>query len=197
MNANFDFQSKPGDEALTVAEARRQNPRFFLGAGILLIAIGILAIALITLSGLPADRVGVGLFAASGLILLAHALSARGGSEVIPLEFVMALLHLGMGFVALLHADLGPFTLAQWLAMFLVAEGAVRIAIAFNFRGAPGARSVAANGALELFLAVLLFGVLAAAGSRLIGFFVGADLLLGGSCMVTIFRTARVPCPSP
>jgi uncharacterized membrane protein HdeD (DUF308 family) len=55
----------------------------------------------------------------------------------------------------------------------------------------------AANGAIELFLAAVLFGFSAAAGSRLIGLFVGADLLLGGACMVTIFHTAQAARARP
>ena len=189
----FDLESEPDDELLTVATARRENPRFFLFAGLVLIADGLAAIALISLAGFTAEKIVAVFMAVSGFTLLLHAFSARGGSQVIPLEFLMALLHLSLGFVALLYPFVGVYTLAQWLAVFLLAEGGLRLAIAVNFRSARGTASVASIGAIEVLLGLVLLA-LAGAGGQLIGLFLGADLVLGGICMVNIYRTGRAPC---
>ena len=192
MNVRFDV--KPGDEALTIAGARRENPRFFLVAGLILMADGLAAIALIPLMGFPAEKTAAGLLAVSGLTLLFHALSARGGSQVIPLEFLMALLHLTLGLIGIWDPFMGAFTFAQWLGGFLLAEGALRVAIAVNFRGARGAAAVARTGAVELVLGIVLLVLFAQASDEVVGWFLGLDLILGGICMVGIFRTGRAPC---
>ncbi len=193
MNTSVSIEPKPGDEALTIAGARRENPHFFLVAGFVLMANGLAAVALISLGGLSPDKTAAGLLGISGFTLLLHAFSARGGSQVIPLEFLMALLHLAMAFIALLYPFVEAFTFAQWLAAFLLAEGGLRVAIAVNFRGARGAATVAAISVAELLLGALLLLVPGASGEA-VGLVVGADLLLGGICMVNIFWTGRAPC---
>ncbi len=192
MNARFD--AKPGDEALTIAGARRENPRFFLVAGLILLADGLAAIALTSLLSFPLEKTAGAVLGVSGFTLLFHPFSARGGSQVIPLEFIMALLHLCIGFIGLLYPFVGALTFAQWLGIFLLAEGALRISIAVNFRGARGAAAVARIGAAELLLGLVLLLFFAGAGDQIVGLFLGADLILGGICMVGIFRTGRAPC---
>ena len=91
----------------------------------------------------------------------------------------------------LLDPFLGGFTLARWLAAFLLGTGGVRLFIAYNFRGARGARSVASMGVVELILGLVLISGLPGAGREVLGLFLGMELLLGGTCMVNIYRTAR------
>ena len=59
--------------------------------------------------------------------------------------------------------------------------------------GARGAASVASIGVVEMVLGLLLLLVPGVSG-EVVGLFVGADLILGGICMVNIFWTGRAPC---
>jgi uncharacterized membrane protein HdeD (DUF308 family) len=173
---------------------------FFLG--IVMILVGVLAIAYPVAATLTTVKVFGFLLLFGGLIDAAGAFwVGRAGGFL--LHLLCGVLTAFLGLILLDKPVLGAAVYTLVLAVFFVATGLFRIVLALSHRFS-GWGWVALNGAVGLFLGVLIWRELPEAALWVIGTFVGIDLLFNGLSWVmlglglrTVPRSAATPAPPP
>ena len=177
----------------TYAPTRMPNPfvrtPHSTAMGILLLVLGILAIALPFFAGVAiAVIVGwVVLFA--GIAHLVYAWSARGTGAVL-WQVLLGVLYVLVAFYLIFHPSSGLVTLTLLLAAYFVIEGVLELVAYFRLRHAHHAGWTLWNGVLTLLLGILIWARWPVSSVWALGTIVGISLILSG-----IARLAFRPRP--
>jgi uncharacterized membrane protein HdeD (DUF308 family) len=171
-------------------ESLRENWGWFLTLGIGLIVLGIAAIGAPFIATLAVETLIAWLLIIGGIILTVHAFRSRRWGKF-ALELAGGLLYIFVGFLALAFPLWGALTLTLLLAIFFLAEGAVKIFQSLTFRPLSNWGWMFFSGLASVALGILLWVGLPATSFLAIGLIVGIDLILGGFSMVMISLSAR------
>jgi len=156
-----------------------ENRTWFTIFGILLIVLGVIAIAFPFVTTI-ATKIFLGwLFLIGGIVQIVHAFSAKGWSEFF-LDLLMGVLFLiGGGWLAFFPLT-GIVTLTIFLAAMFVVQGVIEIAMAFRMRPLDGWVWMLLAGLVALAVGVLIFMQLPSSATWAIGLLVGINLLMTG-----------------
>ena len=176
----------------TVREALHHHWGLFLIEGILLVVLGMAAIAMPALASLAATVLFGWLLLLSGVIGLISTIRARHAPGV-AWSFVSALLGIAAGAVLLWLPLQGTLSLTAVLIAFLLVEGVVSIFYALEHRKALTGRWgwMLASGVVDLVLGVMLFSGLPGTALWALGLLVGINLLFGGWALIFMALHAR------
>lgn len=163
---------------------------FFITLGILLIALGILAIGTPFVSTLAVAYT-------LGLILIiggvAHAIhafktSAEGGFV---LKLITSLVYIAAGIFLLAYPVAGAAILTLVLAIFWTVAGIIRIINSVQLRHRPNWGWVLFNGIVTLILGLIVWSMWPMASLWVLGLFVGIDLIVAGWTVISLSFAAR------
>ncbi len=168
----------------------RENRGWFMGLGIALIFLGILAIALPFATAFAVEILIGWLFAIGGVILGIHAFRSRRWGRFF-FEFLTGLLYLGFGFLLLTYPMTGVMTLTMLLAVFFMVEGVFKAIQALRMRPAQSWGWAFFSGLVSLFLGFLILSGLPLTAFWAIGVVVGVDLIFSGLSLVMISSAIR------
>jgi len=173
-----------------VMEMLRPNAGALLGAGIVQALLGSAAI----LAPQVATQLGTEFLGV--LLLFAAALQLWQGLRMpswkgTPLLLLAALLDLVLGALLLLHPIQGAVALTLLLAVALIVQGAMRIALHLRAGLRQGARGFLLGGILGIVLGGLLWWEWPADSVWAIGLLLGVNLMVGGLAMVALALTLR------
>jgi uncharacterized membrane protein HdeD (DUF308 family) len=168
----------------------RENWGWFLALGIGLIVLGIAAIGAPFVATLAVETLIAWLLVIGGIVLTIHAFRSRRWGRF-AFELIGGLLYVFIGFLMLSYPLRGALTLTLVLAIFFLAEGAVKIFQSLAFRPVSNWGWMFFSGLASMILGVLLWAGLPGASLVAIGLLVGIDLILGGISMVMISLSAR------
>jgi len=164
------------DPMTPTPETLRRESRWVLAVGLLLTALGLLAVvAAFAATVTSVVLLGV-LLLLAGAVQLAHARADR------PLDFgwraLAGALYAGAGILLVVDPVSGAIGLALLIGMLFLIAGALRLALAAlaGRAGVPTAWYVLAGG-LDLLLAVLILAGWPGTGTWVIGLFLGVELL--------------------
>lgn len=178
-----------GSLALVGAEVLRARWGWFVGLGLLLVVLGLVAVGH-SLLFTVASMVLLGwLLMAAGLAEAVHAFSCQawGGFFV---DLLTGLLYLVAGFLVVSNPAATAVTLTLLIAMFLIFEGLFRIVIAVTVRF-PHWGWLLVHGAINLLLGISIWRNWPLSGLWVIGLFVGIDLMMNGWSLVMLGLTAK------
>ncbi len=162
----------------------------FLLTGIVLTALGIMAVATPAVAGTAAVYVIGGMLVIAGVCQIVSAWRAQGWSDkVIPAVIGVITILAGAG--ALAHPYLGLTYLAITLAIFFAVEGIWKMFAAFSYRPAQGWIAILASGACAVILAIMIWRQWPLSGLWAVGVFVGIDLLVSGLSFIVLAVTIR------
>jgi uncharacterized membrane protein HdeD (DUF308 family) len=182
-----------------IQEALRHHRGLFLTEGILLVVLGMVAIALPALASLAAAVFLGWLLLLSGFVGLISTARARRAPGF-AWSLVSAILGIAAGAVLLWLPLQGTLSLTAVLIAFLFVEGLVSILYALEHRKALTGRWawMLASGFVDLALAFVIFAGLPGTALWALGLLVGINLLFGGWALIWMALHARTqPAGTP
>ena len=164
-----------------------RNMRLF---GIVTLILGMLSIAAPLITGLSiVVLVGV-LVLAAGLVRMAWAFRAGSFGKGL-LMFAIGGLTLLCGLALVTDPILASGVLTIILAAYLVIDGVVEIAAAFQVHRSAGWLWLLVGGVLSILLGLMIWSEFPLSGAWAIGVLLGVKLLLVGMIMISVGPTAR------
>ena len=160
--------------------------------GGLLIALGVLAIAVPNVSTLAVETLIGCLILFGGFAHLFHAFRPERWQGFL-LDVALGGVFVVTGVLLLLFPLEGELTLTLVLAAALAAEGIFKLIASVQLRSQPGAGWVVCSGAMALGLGILIGIEWPSAASWVLGLFVGVDLIFGGWMLIMLSVAARRP----
>lgn len=180
--------------------AVRRHPWFFMAVGVMLVVLGLVAIAAAFATTLATVLFFGGLLLIAGIVQIVDALAIRqaGGAA---LRFGSGALYTLVGALLLFDPVAGAIGITLLLAAFFVIAGLARLFIAGQFEGRRKTWLIIA-GVVNLLLGALIWLEWPASGIWVIGLFVGMELIFGGVSLLlfagnsqqrTISRVEEMP----
>jgi uncharacterized membrane protein HdeD (DUF308 family) len=158
--------------------------------GIMLITLGVLAIATPAVAGKTVVMVIGIMMLMAGVIQVASGLRTDGLSNRLP-PIILGTIALLCGIALLAEPWIGMAFITLLLAIFFAIEGIWKIANAFNYRPAAGWLAFLASGILSLVLGVMIWQQWPISGLWAVGILVGVNLLMTGISLVAVASTVR------
>ena len=150
-----------------------------VASSVLMVAVGILAIALPLMAG-----IGISIFVSwliffTGFAHLAYAFAARDAGGFL-WRLLLGIVYIAGGLYLAFHPSLSLLSLTLILAIILFAEGLMQILAYFSLRALPGARWILFDGIVTLLLGLMIGLSWPSASAWAIGTLVGVNFLFSG-----------------
>ena len=171
-------------------EALSRNWGWLLALGILMIILGVVAMAAPVVATIAIQVMLGWLLVISGIAEGIHAFMVKEWRGFL-LELLSAVLYLGVGLLLLVDPLKGALALTLILAVFLLVEGIFKIITAFRVRDHRGWGWLLASGIVSVVLGVMIWAQWPASGLWVIGLLVGIQLLFTGWSLVMLALVAR------
>ncbi len=168
--------------------------RMFAAEGVVLVLLGLIAVALPLFAGLATAILLGWLLLAAGIVGLLATLRTRGAPGF-GWSLLSAVAALVAGLVLLWNPLAGLITLTYVLTAYFVADGVFNIVLALQHRRELSGRWewLLLNGLFDLVLAAFIIAGLPGSFVWVLGLLVGIDLLFGGVSLVGMALDARRP----
>jgi len=158
--------------------------------GVLLVILGLIAIARPVYATLASTLVFGWLFIFAGIAQIVYAFGSRGAGQVI-WKLLLGVLYLGAGIIVLSNILSGAIALTLILGITIFVQGAIQVILAFAIRPARSWIWVLVSGILGVILGILIWSEWPFNAAWLIGLFVGISLLFNGIWMITLSSLPR------
>ena len=165
--------------------ARPRNRTVFVGGGILVALLGLLAVISPFVTGIAITFVLGAVLLVGAVGHLVAAFSGRGWTGF-AFQVILAVLYAVAGISLLTEPIVGLVTLTLLLVAYLLVEGVVEVVQGFRVRPARGWGWLVGSGAISVVLAVLLFAGFPATAAWALGLLVGLGLITTGISMVMV-----------
>ena len=163
--------------------------------GVLVIVLGIVAIALPVFSTIFAETWFALILASTGVTKLIYAFQTRKQGETFNQGFIwqllLGILYIGIGVVLFANPFRGAITLTLLLASFLLTEGVFESILAFRLRPQQNWTWVLVDGIITLGLGAMIWFQWPFDAPWLIGTLVGASILFTGISRVMLSLNVR------
>lgn len=179
----------PGGALRAELEALHREWGWYLALGVLLVVLGMVAIAVPWVASAWAVLVFGVLLIAGGITELVAAFSARRWSGGLAVA-LMGILGIAIGLFTLRHPAGALVALTMLVGAYLLVGGTLRIAAAIWLRYAHWGWSVLA-GALSVLLGVIILADVLESAPWVLGTFLGIDLLFQGWAWVILALAVR------
>lgn len=156
-----------------------EHRTLFTVLGIILIALGILAIMFPLVTTIAAKKFLGWLFLIGGIAQLVHAFSTRGWSEFL-LDLVIGVLYALVGLWLALFPLTGILTLTVLLALTFVLQGGAQLGMAYRMRPHSGWMWMLLAGIIAILAGAMIIAGLPSTATWAIGILVGVNLLTSG-----------------
>ncbi|HEY7297896.1 MAG TPA: HdeD family acid-resistance protein [Xanthobacteraceae bacterium] len=179
-----------------VARTVREHWKLFLVEGIILVALGLLAVAVPLVAGLAVTLLFGWVFLISGIVGLFTTFSMRHAPGFW-WSLVSAVLAIVVGAWLLVQPGLGLVSLTYLLIAFFIVEGIATIMFALEHKGALSGRWgwMLASGIVDLILAAVILAGLPGTIAWALGLIVGINMVFGGASMIGMALAAHAEAP--
>jgi uncharacterized membrane protein HdeD (DUF308 family) len=168
----------------------KRSSGIYIAASVLMIVLGILAIALPLAAGIAISIFVSWLIILSGIAHLVYAFAARGVGGFI-WRLLLGIFYVVGGLYLVFHPGLSLLSLALVLAVILFAEGVLQILSYFKLRTLPGSGWILFDGIITLLLGLLIWRSWPFSAVWVIGTIVGINFLLSGLTRLGYAATVR------
>ncbi len=174
----------------SAGRAIRAGSGQLFGMGVVMVILGVLAIAAPLLAGIAIAYLVGAVVLVAGLTELAHAFRARswGVGLVGALVGAFAIL---CGMLMIAHPLFNLKFLALLLAVFFIMEGIMSIVMALQMKGINGAGWTLFGGVMSLILGGLIWAQWPLSGNWAVGILVGLRFLCTGWSMIALGQMAK------
>jgi uncharacterized membrane protein HdeD (DUF308 family) len=180
-----------------LAAAIHAHWKLFLAEGIVMMVLGLLAMAVPEVATLAITLLIGWLFFVAGIVRTISVLQHRG-MPGFGWSLLTALLAIALGLVLILRPIAGVLTLTIWLVMFFVIEGIAAILLAIEHRRhLPSWGWVLFSGLIDLLLAYLIWDGWPSSAGWAIGLLVGINMVFVGLSLIMTALAARTMAPEP
>lgn len=176
--------------ATTAATFVKKSVGWSIGLSVLMIAAGILAIALPMAAGIAINVLVAWLLVFSGCTHLVFAWYTRSAGGLL-WELLVGALYIFIGVYLLVHPVAGLLSLTLALAIYLFFEAILEFALGFKLRPLPGSSWLLFDGILTLILAVMIWRAWPSSSEWAIGILVGVSMLFSGTSRLMLSLAAR------
>jgi len=166
-------------------DASRKGVELMTFFGIIVLILGLLAIACPLAAGAAVSTMVAILLVAAGVVRMLWAFKA-GSFGKGALALLLGGLTLGVGVVMLARPLVVLASLALILAVYFLLDGISEIAAAFSVKPAKGWGWMAFGGAMSIVLSVLIWSQWPLSGAWAIGILVGVRLVFAGTAMIAL-----------
>ncbi|PPS42216.1 HdeD family acid-resistance protein [Chroococcidiopsis sp. TS-821] len=158
--------------------------------GILLVIIGLAAIARPVYATIAATIAFGWIFIFAGIAQFIYAFGSRGAGQFV-WKLLLSILYFVAGLVVLTNILPGAIALTLILGITIFIQGALQVFIAFNLRPARNWGWVLFSGILGIILGILIWSEWPFNADWLLGLFVGITLLFNGIWMIILSSLPR------
>ena len=175
-----------------VAKTVREHWQLFLAEGIVLVILGVFAVAVPPIAGLAVTIIFGWLFLISGVAGLMTTFAIRHAPGFL-WSLLSGVLGILVGGMLLVQPGLGLVTLTYVLIAFFVLEGIATIMFALDHRQMLSGRwgFVLASGLIDLFLAGIILMGLPGTAAWALGIIVGVNMVIGGASLIAMAMATR------
>ena len=166
-----------------------QHWGWFLGKGMLMIVVGTLALGSYVMVTLFAMIFLGWLMIFAGVVEAVHAFWKKEWGGLF-LNLLVGVLYIVVGFMVLTNPTASAMTLTLIMAIFFILDGIFRIIIAVTMHY-PRWGWMLFNGIVTLILGIIIWQQWQQLGLRIIGLFIGIDLIFSGWAWVMLSLAAR------
>ena len=179
-----------------VTRTVREHWKLFLIEGIILVILGLFAVALPLLAGLAVTILFGWLFLISGAVGLVTTFAMRQAPGFW-WSLISAVLGIVVGVLLLVQPGVGLVSLTYVLIAFFIVEGVVTIMFALEHRRQLTGRWgwMLTSGVVDLFLALTILAGLPGSVGWALGLIVGINMVFGGASMIGMALSARSEMP--
>jgi len=180
-----------------IAGALHEHWVLFLVEGIILVILGVIAIAVPWLATLAATIFIGWIFLISGVLGLITTFWARSAPGFW-WSLLSAIIAVAAGLVLLAWPITGTLSLTLVLIAFFVVEGIASIFYAIEHRNQLSGRWgwMLISGVIDLILAAIIFAGLPGTAAWALGLLVGINMVFGGAALIAMALAARHPAPA-
>lgn len=168
----------------------RKNWGWFLMLGVVLVALGTIALGASVVTTLAGVFFFGWLLIVGGVLEAAHAFWREKGWGGFFIDLLIGLLHVVVGFLLVANPAASALALTLLIAFFLMFGGLFRIAVALAVRFHNWVWLLL-HGVVNLLLGLLIWCQWPLSGLWVIGLFIGIDLLLHGWSLLMLGLAAR------
>ncbi|HTP30474.1 MAG TPA: DUF308 domain-containing protein [Anaeromyxobacteraceae bacterium] len=161
-----------------------------IGSAVLMILLGMLAIALPAAMGLGVALVVAWIIIFGGISHFVYAFAAEGAGQVV-WRFLVGVVYILGGIYLAFHPGLSLATLTLLLGAIFIVEGVMRAVLFFQLRTLPRAGWILFDSLMTLLLGVLIIGGWPTSSAWAIGTIVGVNLLVSGFTRLMLSVAAR------
>jgi uncharacterized membrane protein HdeD (DUF308 family) len=179
-----------------VTRTVREHWKLFLIEGIILVILGLFAVALPLLAGLAVTILFGWLFLISGAVGLVTTFAMRQAPGFW-WSLISAVLGIVVGVLLLVQPGVGLVSLTYVLTAFFIVEGVATIMFALEHRRQLTGRWgwMLTSGVVDLFLALAILAGLPGSVGWALGLIVGINMVFGGASMIGMALSARSEMP--
>ncbi|MEB3337715.1 MAG: HdeD family acid-resistance protein [Leptolyngbyaceae bacterium] len=177
-------------EDRTLQEELQRGYRWAVALGILMIILGVLAIAAPFYATLIATLVFGWVLIVSGIVQMIYSFQTRKAGNFF-LKFLVSLLYLGAGIFILQSPVIGAISLTLVLGIAILVSGVIQTIMAFQMRSSPNWGWVLASGIVSIILGILIWNRWPFSAAWVIGLLVGVTLLFNGWWIILVSTSAR------
>ena len=168
-----------------MSDITQETKRWFHGAGIVLIILGAVAIAVPLAASIAIEILFGWIFISGGAVPIVHSFRALNSGRCI-LRLISGVLYLAVGIMFMAYPLQGVLTLALLLAAIFMFEGIIKIALAAQLRPSPNWGWMLASGIAALVLSFMIFSGYPGSAAWMLGLLVGLNLLFSGWTMLML-----------
>jgi uncharacterized membrane protein HdeD (DUF308 family) len=180
-----------------LAAAIHAHWKLFLAEGIVMMVLGLAAIAVPEIATLAVTLFIGWLFFIAGIFRTISVLQHRGMPGFV-WSLLTAVLAILLGLVLILRPIAGVLTLTIWLVAFFIIEGIAAILLAIEHRRhLPSWGWVLFSGLVDLLLAYLIWDGWPSSAGWAIGLLVGINMVFVGLSLIMTALAARTMAPTP
>ncbi len=178
------------EAVMTRGGLRRESVGWSIGLGVLLIVIGLLALAAPLLAGVALTSIFAWFLLLGGVAHLVFAWHLRHAGGLV-WELLVGLAYIVMGVFLFLHPVAGLVTLTVFLGAYLAFKGVAELVGWFAIRHAPGSGWLLFGGIISLVLAGMIFAQLPFSAAWVPGTLIGIAILFSGVSRLALGMSAR------
>ena len=176
--------------AIEVRSIARESVGWSIGLSVVLIVLGLLALAIPLAAGVAANIVVAWLLMLGGIGHLIFAWHVKGAGGHL-WQGVVGVVYLLVGIFMLVHPLAGLLSLTLLLAAYLLIKGIAEIALAMRMRPMHGVGWLILDGVICIVLAGFIYWQLPFAAVWLIGSYIGIAILFSGISRLMVSLAAR------
>lgn len=181
----------PSSPSFEMQQHISQNRVAFIVFGLLIIGLGIVAIAHPFLTTLAAKIFLGWTLLVTGVAQVIQSWSTKAWSEFF-LNLLIGLLYMAVGGWLIYFPEVGVLTLAFVVALTFIGQGVIEVAMAFRMRPGGGWFAMLLAGAVAMLVGVMILSGLPSTAAWAIGLLVGVNLIASGLTYIVLALTARL-----